>query len=86
MPPKEKKGKIDLKVPKGTKDWEGKDMVIRDRIFNGITTVFKRHGGVTIDTPYARPTILLRPHTHTERETGADSRGTTTGSSSCARS
>lgn len=52
MAPKDKKGgKIDLKVPKGTKDWEGKDMVIRDKIFNTITTVFKRHGAVTIDTP-----------------------------------
>ena len=30
---------------------EGKDMVIRDRIFNTITNVFKRHGAVTIDTP-----------------------------------
>jgi histidyl-tRNA synthetase len=30
---------------------EGKDMVIRDRIFSTITEVFKRHGGVTIDTP-----------------------------------
>ena len=40
-----------LKTPKGTKDWEGKDMVLRDRIFNTITVVFKRHGGVTIDTP-----------------------------------
>ena len=39
-----------LKVPKGTKDWEGKDMVIRDKIFASITEVFKRHGAVTIDT------------------------------------
>ena len=39
-----------LKVPKGTKDWEGKDMVIRDQIFSTITEVFKRHGAVTIDT------------------------------------
>ena len=30
---------------------EGKDMVIRDRIFNTIIDVFKRHGAVTIDTP-----------------------------------
>ncbi len=29
----------------------GKDMVIRDKIFSTITEVFKRHGGVTIDTP-----------------------------------
>lgn len=60
MPPKEKKekkgAKIDLKTPKGTKDWEGKDMVIRDQIFSKITSVFKKHGAVTIDTPY-----LLRP-------------------------
>ncbi|KAH7188884.1 uncharacterized protein B0J16DRAFT_266377 [Fusarium flagelliforme] len=45
------KTKFELKTPKGTKDWEGKDMVIRDHIFNTITEVFKRHGGVTIDTP-----------------------------------
>lgn len=55
MPPKTKeakgKGMINLKVPKGTKDWEGKDMIIRDKIFNTITSVFKRHGAVTIDTP-----------------------------------
>ncbi|KAH8675379.1 histidyl-tRNA synthetase-like protein [Xylariales sp. PMI_506] len=43
--------KFELKTPKGTKDWEGKDMVIRDKIFSTITNVFKRHGGVTIDTP-----------------------------------
>ncbi|PUU74699.1 hypothetical protein B9Z19DRAFT_1092163 [Tuber borchii] len=47
---KEKRG-FELKVPKGTKDWEGKDMVIRDKIFSTITDVFKRHGAVTIDTP-----------------------------------
>jgi hypothetical protein len=39
-----------LKVPKGTKDWDGKDMVIREKIFGTISEVFKRHGGVTIDT------------------------------------
>ncbi|KAI9802417.1 MAG: hypothetical protein M1825_002801 [Sarcosagium campestre] len=40
-----------LKTPKGTKDWDGRDMVIRDKIFSTITNVFKRHGAVTIDTP-----------------------------------
>ncbi|KAF4123511.1 histidyl-tRNA synthetase [Geosmithia morbida] len=45
------KSKFELKTPKGTKDWEGKDMVVRDKIFSTITDVFKRHGGVTIDTP-----------------------------------
>ncbi|KAH7027503.1 histidyl-tRNA synthetase-like protein [Microdochium trichocladiopsis] len=51
MAPKDKAPKFELKTPKGTKDWEGKDMVIRDKIFNTITQVFKRHGAVTIDTP-----------------------------------
>ncbi|KAI9834755.1 MAG: Cytoplasmic and mitochondrial histidine tRNA synthetase [Sarea resinae] len=45
------KVQFQLKTPKGTKDWEGKDMVIRDKIFTTISQVFKRHGAVTIDTP-----------------------------------
>lgn len=39
-----------LKTAKGTKDWQGTDMVIRDKIFATISSVFKRHGAVTIDT------------------------------------
>lgn len=46
-----KKEKFNLKVPKGTRDWDGKDMVIRDNIFQTITRVFKKHGAQTIDTP-----------------------------------
>jgi len=46
----EAKGGFLLKVPKGTKDWDGKDMVIREKIFSTIANVFKRHGAVTIDT------------------------------------
>ncbi|KAF2754303.1 histidyl-tRNA synthetase [Pseudovirgaria hyperparasitica] len=51
MGKKEAKQSFVLKTPKGTKDWEGLDMVIRDKIFSTITQVFKRHGAVTIDTP-----------------------------------
>ncbi|CAK7901552.1 histidine--tRNA ligase, mitochondrial [[Candida] anglica] len=40
-----------LKTPKGTKDWADKDMVIREAIFSSLTSLFKKHGGVTIDTP-----------------------------------
>ncbi|KAF2435754.1 histidyl-tRNA synthetase [Tothia fuscella] len=47
----EKVRKWELKTPKGTKDWEGTDMIIRDKIFSTITNVFKKHGAVTIDTP-----------------------------------
>ncbi|KAE8445035.1 Cytoplasmic and mitochondrial histidine tRNA synthetase, partial [Mollisiaceae sp. DMI_Dod_QoI] len=43
--------KFELKTPKGTKDWYGKDMVIRDKIFSTITEVFKRYGGKRLDTP-----------------------------------
>ncbi|CCG24245.1 Hts1 histidyl-tRNA synthetase [Candida orthopsilosis Co 90-125] len=40
-----------LKTPKGTKDWADKDMIIRESIFGKLSTIFKKHGGVTIDTP-----------------------------------
>ncbi|KAF3769117.1 hypothetical protein M406DRAFT_63073 [Cryphonectria parasitica EP155] len=43
--------KIDLKTPKGTRDWDGQAIVLREKIFNTIKTVFERHGAVTIDTP-----------------------------------
>ena len=43
--------KFNLKVPKGTKDYTDKEMAIRERMFQTITSVFKQHGGVTIDTP-----------------------------------
>ncbi|KAL8722742.1 MAG: hypothetical protein Q9181_007426, partial [Wetmoreana brouardii] len=45
------KSSFQLKTPKGTRDWTGTDMILRDRIFAHITTVFKRHGAVTLDTP-----------------------------------
>lgn len=40
-----------LKTPKGTKDWADKDMIVREGIFDSLSSLFKRHGGVTIDTP-----------------------------------
>lgn len=49
-----KKAKNDqflLKTPKGTKDWADQDMVIREAMFGSLNNMFKRHGGVTIDTP-----------------------------------
>ncbi|KAJ3050613.1 Histidine--tRNA ligase, cytoplasmic, partial [Rhizoclosmatium hyalinum] len=35
----------------GTRDFLPAQMVLRDAIFSKITTIFKRHGAVTIDTP-----------------------------------
>ncbi|KAJ4413268.1 Cytoplasmic and mitochondrial histidine tRNA synthetase [Didymella pomorum] len=42
---------FNLKVPKGTRDWTGEDAALRDRLFETVTTVFKRHGATTLDTP-----------------------------------
>lgn len=44
---------------------EGKDMVIRDRIFSTITSVFKRHGAVTIDT-YITPSFQISTFVNTD--------------------
>ncbi|KAI9298472.1 histidyl-tRNA synthetase [Neoconidiobolus thromboides FSU 785] len=48
-----KKGKsqLVLKTPKGTKDFNEKEMAIREKMFETIIKTFKKHGGVTIDTP-----------------------------------
>lgn len=43
--------KYTLKTPKGTRDWEPLAMSLRSHIFRVIETIFKQHGGVTIDTP-----------------------------------
>eukprot|EP00002_Diphylleia_rotans_P022476 TRINITY_DN4402_c0_g1_i1.p1 TRINITY_DN4402_c0_g1~~TRINITY_DN4402_c0_g1_i1.p1 ORF type:complete len:954 (-),score=238.26 TRINITY_DN4402_c0_g1_i1:209-3070(-) len=39
------------KIAKGTRDFMPYQMAIRQKAFNIITDVFKRHGAVTIDTP-----------------------------------
>ncbi|KAL2860698.1 histidine--tRNA ligase [Aspergillus lucknowensis] len=48
---KSNKLSFQLKTPKGTRDWIGIDMVLRESIFSAITEVFKRHGGTQLDTP-----------------------------------
>ncbi|KAL4904809.1 hypothetical protein BDW74DRAFT_22098 [Aspergillus multicolor] len=48
---KSNKLSFQLKTPKGTRDWIGVDMIIRESIFSAITEVFKRHGGTQLDTP-----------------------------------
>lgn len=44
-------GKIAVKTPKGTRDWDPVSMDVRQRIFKTITKVFEAHGAITIDTP-----------------------------------
>ncbi|KAM4058950.1 histidyl-tRNA synthetase domain-containing protein [Hirsutella rhossiliensis] len=48
---KPSRGAVTLKTPKGTRDWSGPDMLLRDEVFKSITDVFKRHGGTPLDTP-----------------------------------
>lgn len=42
---------IAIKTPKGTRDFGPAEMAIREKAMKIITTVFRRHGAVTIDTP-----------------------------------
>ncbi|KAK2616775.1 Cytoplasmic and mitochondrial histidine tRNA synthetase [Conoideocrella luteorostrata] len=42
---------VALKTPKGTRDWSGQDMLLREEVFKMITDVFKKHGGTPLDTP-----------------------------------
>lgn len=44
-------GKRKPKIAKGTRDYGPEQMRIRETVFNTIRRVFKRHGGVEIDTP-----------------------------------
>ncbi|KAL6530314.1 hypothetical protein OROHE_014667 [Orobanche hederae] len=40
-----------LKPPKGTRDFAGKKMAYREKVFQIVVAVFKRHGGICLDTP-----------------------------------
>ncbi|KAI0154221.1 hypothetical protein GGR57DRAFT_492272 [Xylariaceae sp. FL1272] len=46
-----KADKAGVKVPKGTRDWVGSDVKVRDRVFKAAEDAFVRHGGVALDTP-----------------------------------
>mmetsp|Transcript_11227 Transcript_11227/g.16990 ORF Transcript_11227/g.16990 Transcript_11227/m.16990 type:complete len:505 (-) Transcript_11227:54-1568(-) len=40
-----------LKTPKGTRDYEPRQMKIREMVIETLKTIFKKHGAVTIETP-----------------------------------
>ncbi|GAO15392.1 hypothetical protein UVI_02010550 [Ustilaginoidea virens] len=48
-----------LKTPKGTRDWVGDDLLLRESIFKTIADVFQRHGGTPLDTPVFELTEIL---------------------------
>ncbi|KAM7193964.1 histidyl-tRNA synthetase [Rhypophila sp. PSN 637] len=42
---------VQIKVPKGTRDWSGAELVVRENLFKTLNDIFKRHGGTPLDTP-----------------------------------
>lgn len=46
-----KKLNFEVKPPKGTRDYYPHQMAIRRKVIDTIVEVFKKHGGVEIDTP-----------------------------------
>ncbi|KAI8987546.1 histidyl-tRNA synthetase [Mycotypha africana] len=50
---------LQLKTPKGTKDYNDKETKVRQSLFDTITRIFQRHGGVTIDTPVFELSSIL---------------------------
>ncbi|KAB5545505.1 histidyl-tRNA mitochondrial precursor [Coniochaeta sp. 2T2.1] len=49
---KESKGSNEqTKIPKGTRDWSGADIQLRDKIFKVAGDIFARHGAQQLDTP-----------------------------------
>jgi histidyl-tRNA synthetase len=51
--------KMQIKAPKGTRDWNENDMALRNEIFEKIRKVFALHSGVEIDTPVFELKSLL---------------------------
>lgn len=52
-------GKLVLKTPKGTRDYQPNQMAIRENVLKKVIAVFKRHGAETIDTPvFERKEVL----------------------------
>ncbi|XP_030512837.1 histidine--tRNA ligase, cytoplasmic-like [Rhodamnia argentea] len=39
------------KLPKGTRDFANEEMVIRNKVFSIVTSVFKKHGAAALDSP-----------------------------------
>ncbi|KAJ4366876.1 Cytoplasmic and mitochondrial histidine tRNA synthetase [Neocucurbitaria cava] len=45
MPP------VQMKTPKGTRDWAGDKIILREHVFEKIRGIFSLHGGEELDTP-----------------------------------
>ncbi|KAF1851161.1 histidyl-tRNA synthetase [Cucurbitaria berberidis CBS 394.84] len=42
---------MQMKTPKGTRDWAGEDITLREHVFDKIRSIFRLHGGAELDTP-----------------------------------
>jgi histidyl-tRNA synthetase len=51
---------MSIKLPKGTRDFTPNDMILREYIFKNIISIFKKHGGLEIDTPVFELTSILK--------------------------
>jgi len=58
-PKKAKKKKLELKEPKGMKDFGPDEMAVREEVTSIIKNVFKRHGAATIQTPVCEQKEIL---------------------------
>jgi histidyl-tRNA synthetase len=43
--------KFEIKTPKGTRDYYPDQMAIRRKVIDTVVEIFKKHGGVELDTP-----------------------------------
>ena len=55
-------GKLMLKTPKGTRDYEPAQMAIREKVLSKVIAVFKKHGAETIDTPVFERKVSSLPY------------------------
>lgn len=57
---KSQKPSIQAKTPKGTSDWLGADSDLREEIVSTVSTILRRHGGTSLETPMFELTEILR--------------------------
>ena len=66
-PKKAKKKKLELKEPKGMKDFGPDEMAVREEVTSIIKNVFKRHGAATIQTPVCEQKVSKLFFLHASR-------------------
>ena len=57
---KPQKSITQAKTPKGTSDWLGADSDLRQEIVDTVSTILRRHGGTSLETPMFELTEILQ--------------------------